>query len=247
MVAPARPPLAAPSGPQAFDVDAAAAGERLDRFLGRSASERRLALSRTRIKALIEAGEVTVDGATARDPAAKLVAGARDPIRGAASRGDLAQGRGHAARRRVRGRAPDRDRQAGRPRRPSGARPCRGHAGQRADQPLRREPFGDRRGPAPGHRPPAGQGHVRASRRRQDRRRPSGTRGPVRRPRPQRLLEREYLALVWGGFDVSAGKVDAADRAASPPSRENGGRVRRARPPRRDPLAGGRGVRARRA
>ena len=64
-----RPPLVAPSGPQAFDVDAAAAGERLDRFLGRSASERRLALSRTRIKALIEAGEVTVDGATARDPA----------------------------------------------------------------------------------------------------------------------------------------------------------------------------------
>jgi 23S rRNA pseudouridine1911/1915/1917 synthase len=72
----ARLPLAAPSGPQAFDVDAAAAGERLDRFLGRSALEQRLALSRTRIKALIEAGEVTVDGATARDPALKLVAGA---------------------------------------------------------------------------------------------------------------------------------------------------------------------------
>ena len=32
---PARQPLAAPSGPQVFDVDAAGAGERLDRFLGR--------------------------------------------------------------------------------------------------------------------------------------------------------------------------------------------------------------------
>ncbi len=76
VVAPARPALAAPFGPLAFDVDAAAAGERLDRFLGRSASEQRLALSRTRIKALIEAGEVTVDGATARDAAMKLIAGA---------------------------------------------------------------------------------------------------------------------------------------------------------------------------
>ena len=74
---PARPALVAALGPLAFDVDAAAAGERLDRFLGRSASERRLALSRTRIKALIEAGEVTIDGATALDPAAKLAAGAR--------------------------------------------------------------------------------------------------------------------------------------------------------------------------
>jgi len=31
-------------------------GERLDRFLGHAASERRLALSRTRLKVLIEAG-----------------------------------------------------------------------------------------------------------------------------------------------------------------------------------------------
>jgi 23S rRNA pseudouridine1911/1915/1917 synthase len=72
-----RQPLAAPSGPQVFDVDAADAGERLDRFLGAAAAARRLALSRTRLKALIEAGEVSVDGRVARDPSARLIEGAR--------------------------------------------------------------------------------------------------------------------------------------------------------------------------
>ena len=54
---PARQPLAAPSGPQVFEVDAAGAGERLDRFLGGAAAARRIALSRTRLKALIETYE----------------------------------------------------------------------------------------------------------------------------------------------------------------------------------------------
>ena len=71
----ARTPLVAATGPQAFEVDAAGAGERLDRFLGQAAAGRRLALSRTRIRALIEAGEVFVDGAAALDPAAKLAEG----------------------------------------------------------------------------------------------------------------------------------------------------------------------------
>ena len=70
-------PLEAPSGPQIFDVDAESAGERLDRFLGRSAAGRRIALSRTRLKALIEAGEVMVDGSTARDPSLRVSEGAR--------------------------------------------------------------------------------------------------------------------------------------------------------------------------
>ncbi|HZZ62996.1 MAG TPA: RluA family pseudouridine synthase [Roseiarcus sp.] len=67
--------LVAPSGPQVFE--AAAAGERLDRYLGQAAAERRLALSRTRLKTLIEVGEVMVDGRVARDPAMRLAAGAR--------------------------------------------------------------------------------------------------------------------------------------------------------------------------
>jgi 23S rRNA pseudouridine1911/1915/1917 synthase len=72
-----RQPLAAPSGRQVFDVDAASAGERLDRYLARVEAARRIALSRTRLKALIEAGEVTIDGSIARDPSTRLAEGAR--------------------------------------------------------------------------------------------------------------------------------------------------------------------------
>ena len=74
---PAPAPLVALPGPQVFDVGAEGAGERLDRWLGRAAADRRLALSRTRLKALIGEGRVTVDGETARDPAMRLKDGAR--------------------------------------------------------------------------------------------------------------------------------------------------------------------------
>jgi 23S rRNA pseudouridine1911/1915/1917 synthase len=72
-----RPPLVAAEGIVDFEVGAGQAGERLDRFLGHAADERRLALSRTRLKALIEAGMVAVDGLETRDPAAKLAKGAK--------------------------------------------------------------------------------------------------------------------------------------------------------------------------
>ncbi len=55
-----------------FEVSQEAAGERLDRFLAQSAQD----LSRTRLKALVEAGEVRVDGVVALDPARKLTSGA---------------------------------------------------------------------------------------------------------------------------------------------------------------------------
>jgi 23S rRNA pseudouridine1911/1915/1917 synthase len=72
-----RAPLAMAEGPQRFEVEAAGVGARLDRFLAEAASARRIALSRTRLKALIEAGEVWVDGAIVRDAAARLPEGAR--------------------------------------------------------------------------------------------------------------------------------------------------------------------------
>ncbi len=72
-----RPSLVAAEGVLDFEVGAGQAGERLDRFLGRAAGERRLALSRTRLKALIEAGQVAVDGVASHDPAAKLAEGAK--------------------------------------------------------------------------------------------------------------------------------------------------------------------------
>jgi len=71
-----------PAGePLAFTVAPGAPGERLDRYLARAAAESDLALSRTRLKALIEAGEVAVNGAPLRDPAAKLSAGDRVALR----------------------------------------------------------------------------------------------------------------------------------------------------------------------
>jgi 23S rRNA pseudouridine1911/1915/1917 synthase len=70
-------PLIAPEGQQVFDVGEENAGERLDRFLGQAAATRRIALSRTRLKALIEAGEVSIDRKIARDPSLRLAAGAR--------------------------------------------------------------------------------------------------------------------------------------------------------------------------
>jgi 23S rRNA pseudouridine1911/1915/1917 synthase len=70
-------PLVAPEGLQVFEVGVENAGERLDRFLGQAAAARRIALSRTRLKALIEAGEVRIDESVARDPSMRLVARTR--------------------------------------------------------------------------------------------------------------------------------------------------------------------------
>jgi 23S rRNA pseudouridine1911/1915/1917 synthase len=61
----------------AFVVGEGEGGERLDRFLSQSAVKRGLALSRTRLKALIEAGQATVDGAPAPDPAVRVAEGVR--------------------------------------------------------------------------------------------------------------------------------------------------------------------------
>ena len=67
--------------PLAFIVEPGAGGERLDRYLTRAVAETDLALSRTRLKALIEAGEVALNGAPLRDPAAKLAANDRVALR----------------------------------------------------------------------------------------------------------------------------------------------------------------------
>ncbi len=73
----ARPAGVQPSGATSFVVAADAAHERLDRYLSRMAAAAGLALSRTRLKALIEAGDVAVNSVPARDPAAKVAAGDR--------------------------------------------------------------------------------------------------------------------------------------------------------------------------
>jgi len=62
-----------PDGPFEITADAAQAGDRLDRFLAAAIGT----LSRSRVKALIEAGHVTRDGAPATDPSETVRAGAR--------------------------------------------------------------------------------------------------------------------------------------------------------------------------
>ena len=77
---------------------------------------------------------------------------------------------GDPARDPVRGRRPDRARQAGRAGGPSGAGQPGRHAGQRAARPLRRDgPARDRRRAAAGHRASARQGHLGRDGGRQDR------------------------------------------------------------------------------
>ncbi|MBK9081641.1 MAG: RluA family pseudouridine synthase [Rhizobiales bacterium] len=61
----------------ALDFDETAAGERLDRALAAHPQVVAQHLSRSRVKALIEAGQVAVDGVAATDPATKLKAGAQ--------------------------------------------------------------------------------------------------------------------------------------------------------------------------
>jgi 23S rRNA pseudouridine1911/1915/1917 synthase len=205
-----RAPLTAPSGPQNFEVDRAGAGERLDRFLGNAAADRRLALSRTRLKALIEAGEIRVDGKVVLDPAMRLGEGAQivfeppppeeSPILGEDLPLDVVYEDEHLI-------VIDK---------PAGlvVHPAPGHADGTLVNALIRHcgsslsGVGGVRRPGIVHRldkdtsgllvvaktdaAHRGLGDLFADHGR------SGS------------LEREYLALVWGGFDVTAGKVDAA-------------------------------------
>ncbi|MDT2023383.1 RluA family pseudouridine synthase [Methylocella sp. CPCC 101449] len=74
-----RPPprlLATPeAGKRSHTVDETGAGQRLDRYLAGLADAAGEALSRTRIQALIEDGQVTIDGRAARDAKSKVRAG----------------------------------------------------------------------------------------------------------------------------------------------------------------------------
>src|ERR1700733_12151420 len=63
------------STPTSVLVAAQEAGERLDRLLARHFEDHPAALSRSRLKALIEAGAVTLDGETIRDPSRRVNSG----------------------------------------------------------------------------------------------------------------------------------------------------------------------------
>ena len=84
-----------------------------------------------------------------------------------------------------------------------------GHARQRADRPLRRQPVRDRRGEAARHRPPARQGYERAARGGQVGCRAPGLGRAVRRARARRPARAALPGLRLGRAAASSGQVDA--------------------------------------
>ena len=170
------------SAPKQSSRAAEDAGARLDRVL----AARIEGLSRTRLKALILDGAVTIGGRTILDPEHRVNAADAHRSQRAGGRRSGAEGRKHPAQYRLRGRRSHCDRQARRPRGASGARAFVGHIGQCADRALRRHAVGHRRGEAAGHRASARQGHHRPSGGRQERPRAPEAERAIRRSRPRR-------------------------------------------------------------
>ncbi len=124
--------------------------------------------------------------------------------------------REYPAQHRARGRRADRDRQAEGAGGASGGRKPHRHAGQRADRPLRRKPFGDRRRQAPRHRAPARQGHDRRDGGGEDR--PGAPRAvaAIRRPRPHRPAGARLSRLRLGRAGPAAGARSTRRSTATP-------------------------------
>ena len=204
-----RAPLVPPFGPQLFEVGAAGAGQRLDRYLGQAASEQRVALSRTRLKALIEAGEVTVDGRIARNPAMRLAQGSRiafeapppeeSPLTGEDLPLDVVYEDEHLV-------VIDK---------PAGlvVHPAPGHARGTLVNALIRHcgsslsGIGGVRRPGIVHRLDKDTSGLIVVAKTDAAHR--GLADLFADHGRERSLEREYLALVWGGFDAAAGRVEA--------------------------------------
>ena len=129
-----------------------------------------------------------------------------------------------AAAGRLRGRGPAGHRQAGRARRPPGARSFERHAGQRAPGARRRRDLGrHRRRPAAGHRPSPRPRHERAADGRPDRRRAGLDHGPAQGPPDQ-----EDVPGARPGQRGRRRRPDrGADRARPEAPDEDGGRARR--------------------
>ena len=190
---------------------------RLDRVLAVRARE----LSRSRLKALILAGQVTVGSAPHPRPRLSCHRRRYDHNRRAGSDRRRAQGRGYRARYRLRGRRHHRHRQA---ERASSCIPPPGietgtlvnaliaHCG---DQPLRH-----RRRQAAGHRAPARQGHHRADGGGEERPRASVADRAIRRSRPHRRDAARLYGVRLGRARPPARHGRRADRPPSAIARE---------------------------
>ena len=150
-------------------------------------------LSRSRLQALVREGHLRQGERVIAEPGHRVKPGERFVLDVPRARAGRARARGAAARGPVRGRAPDRAGQAGRPGRPPGAGPRRRHAGQRAAGALRRQPVRHRRRAAAGHRAPARPRGQRRDGGRQARPRPYRPRRPVQRPLDRPRLRGDRL------------------------------------------------------
>ncbi len=176
------------------------ATERLDRFLADQ-----LSLSRTQAARLVAAGGVSVAGAVAR--ASRLLERAMkcivDAARSTSPPRHLAARR-HSAHRRLRGRAPRRHRQAGRPRGASRAGPLGRHAGEcarGARHPLSER--GRRAGPA------SCTGSTAIPRGSWSWPRPTWRTAGSAPPSRRGGCSRHYAALAWGHLDASPTVIEA--------------------------------------
>jgi ribosomal protein S4 len=124
------------------------AGQRLDRVLAQAFANQASALSRTRLKALILDGAVSIGARTIRDPGYRVNLGETVTVAVPEPEPAAPGGESIPLEYRVRGRRHHRHRQAGRPRGAPGGGPRHRHAGQRADRALRRQPVRHRRGEA---------------------------------------------------------------------------------------------------
>ena len=207
-------------------------GERLDAFVARALPE----LSRSHVKRLLDGGLVTIGG---RVPKAseKVSEGVGGRRRSAAAGGDEPGAAAHSRDDHLPGQRHHRRRQAAGPDGAPCARPPERHAGQRpaGDVPG---PAGHRRDAAARHRAPAGQGHLRAARRRQERPRDAGAAAQL----AERRVHKTYLALVHGVPKPARRPDRGADRAQPEEPQEDGDR--RGRPRVDDALQGARGAAA---
>ena len=203
------------------------AGERLDRVLAATIAD----LSRSRLKALILAGEVAIGGRTVRDPGHRVNAGDTVAVALPPPEPATPAAGEHPAQHRVRGRRDHRHRQAARAGRASRRRQRHRHAGERADRPLRREPLRHRRRAPARHRAPARQGHHRADGGGEDRPRARQARRPVRRPWPHRAAPARLPRLRLGRARPAARHHRPADRPPPACPRQDGGARRAAARP----------------
>ena len=174
-------------------------GERLDAWLvsqARTSRGRACRRSSTRVTCASTARPPGPPPACASGQAVEL----RCP--GAPSGG--AKAGGHRAPRGLRGRRPDRGRQAGRPGRAPRRGHARGHPRERAAAP-REEPVGGGRRAAAGHRAPPRQGHLGPARGGEARRGPSRPRASSSRAARSR---RSTWPSSWASPGAKAGTVD---------------------------------------